>query len=174
MRRRLVLYGGSVEFPGYVRPALKHLANVPEVAQSVSSRAAVIETIVDRSQKSERTLRLQRRRLARELDEKNNCHNVPQLGLAPPTRDEPKPLQGLDSIDIGVALVESAQTSRIIARKDIDETALEDMEPIAVDSFAVMMGLSRTELDLDQLCEEHGITPWPELKLYTGDRAAAV
>ncbi|UZP40562.1 hypothetical protein NXS19_008378 [Fusarium pseudograminearum] len=66
----------SVEFPGYVRPALKHLANVPEVAQSAFSRAAVIETIVDRSQKSERTVRLQRRRLARKLYEKNNCHII--------------------------------------------------------------------------------------------------
>lgn len=36
--------------------------------------------------------------------------------------------------------MESAQPSRIIARKGVDETTLEDREPIAVDSFAVMMG----------------------------------
>ncbi|QPC60884.1 hypothetical protein HYE67_003115 [Fusarium culmorum] len=31
-----------------------------------------------------------------------------------------------------------------------------------------------TNLDLDQLCDDHSIAPWPELKLYTGDRATAI
>ncbi|KAK6697991.1 hypothetical protein SNK05_010839 [Fusarium graminearum] len=207
----------SVRFPGYVNPALKHLADVPEVAQSSTSEFRLAEAV-----EMEASLF---------LDEEH-------------ADSMSEGLSGLDSVDVNTALLELVQPSRVQAHQNAEASALQDMEPISAANFAAeirllkrlhkqpdfdaiwsagerpppidinefidrqstselvsefarehpddideLMKISRqqyalehvlasiqpvTSLDLDQLCEEHGITPWPDLKLYTGDRATAV
>ncbi|KAM0365437.1 hypothetical protein ACHAPK_009665 [Fusarium culmorum] len=215
----------SVGFPGYVSPALKHLADVPEVAQSSTSEFRLAEAV-----EMEASLF---------LEEEHADFMSEGLG-------------GLDSVDVNTSLLELVQPSRIPAHQNAEASALQDMEPISAANFAAeirllkrlhkqpdfdailerrrktitnvtdfiedsdidefinrqsaselvsefarehpddideLMNLSRqqyalehvlssiqpvTNLDLDQLCDEHSIAPWPELKLYTGDRATAI
>lgn len=104
----------SVGFPGYVSLALKHLADVPEVAQSSTSEFRFAEAV-----EMEASLFL----------DEEHADSISE-GLS-----------GLDSVDVNTALLELVQPSRVQAHQNAEASALQDMEPISAANFAAEIRL---------------------------------
>ncbi|KAJ4011914.1 hypothetical protein NW766_007214 [Fusarium irregulare] len=129
------------QFPGYVKPELAWLADVPDAPISGTARLRLAEAIqMEGAAMSQRKIRARAREYNREMREKEREEGrIPFPDrVFPPDPEAPVPIDGLDAVDISIQFLEMAQPSRIIKLRvpqRAKDESIDEMEPISAEGF---------------------------------------
>lgn len=129
------------QFPGYVKPELARLADVPDAPISGTARLRIAEAIqMEGAAMSQREIRARAREYNREMREKEREEGrIPFPDrVFPPDPEAPVPIDGLDAVDISTQFLEMAQPSRIVKLRvpqRAKDESIDEMEPISAEGF---------------------------------------